>query len=415
MRLVHQPVELHRDIDDSGTSFWVLSDDRARVIMPFLDYIIHCVDVLSLTPKTVEGRAYSLKKWYQFLVSKRKKALDATDDDIHDFRDKSVKRKAANSSGDMRARRRTINLDLRNIYAYYAWLQSHSDYGKGRKLLGPRECQITSSLSMPTDRSVRRSDRLKHPLVFRNAGEHSKHRLSFVPKETHRAALTEYFYETQASNIAKRNCLIFETAWIAGWRRGSILSLQVDQFSRECIQQAAESIDVRPPVQKFGYSNTFPVDLGLANRIADYIEHERAEIMERTGSESNLIFLNNRTGKPLSETTVSCLFVAARNALGWPAGAALHSWRRGFTNAFIEREMDARLELGLDTSGETIAMSVAVALGQVSLSSQSAYIRDTQRRTRGTSSFRDKLEHARLADENAALRAEIARLRQLLD
>lgn len=415
MNIVRQSVELRRDVDDNGTSFWFLSDHRARAIMPFLDYIIYCIDVSSMNPKTVEHRAYSLKKWYQYLVSKRLETFDVDDDVLKGFRDESLVRRAANSSGDIQARRRTVNLDLRNVYTYYAWLQRQSDYGKGRRLLGPYACQITSSLSDTNDRTTKHSDRQRYPLILRNAGERSKHRLSFVPKEQHRAALTEYFYETQAPDIANRNCLIFEIAWVVGWRRGSILSLEVDQFSRNHMRGDQDTIDVRPRVQKFGYSNSFAVNVGLASRIADYIEHGRSAIVERTQSKSSRIFLSSRTGRPLSESTVSCLFVAARKALGWPAGAALHAWRRGFTNAFIEREMDARLELGLDTSGETIAMSVAVALGQVSLSSQSAYIRDAQRRTRGTSSFRDKQEHARLSDENAALRAEIAKLRRLLD
>jgi integrase len=415
MKILRQPVELRRDMDDNESSFWFLSDEQARTVMPFLDYIIDCVDVHSLKPKTVEGRAYSLKKWYQYLATVRLDTFDVDDDDLRDFRKTLINRRSVNSSGDIQARRRTINLDLRNIYAYYAWLQRHSEYGRGRRLLGPHACQITSSLSTPHQISGRRSDRQRYPLVIRNAGENSKHRLSFVPREEHRAALTEYLYETQSVNIARRNCLIFETAWVVGWRRGSILSLEIDQFRRAALQSDSESIDVKPTSQKFGYSNTFPVDIGLAGRIVDYIENERAEIAERTGSTSPRIFLSTRTGRPLAESTVSCLFGAARKALKWPSGAGLHAWRRGFTNAFIEREMDARIELGLDTGGETIAMSVAIALGQTSLSSQSAYIRDTQRRTRGTATFRDKLEHARLADENALLRAEVAKLRQLLE
>jgi hypothetical protein len=76
--------------------------------------------------------------------------------------------------------------------------------------------------------------------------------------------------------------------------------------------------------------------------------------------------------------------------------------------------MDARLELGLDTGSETIALSVAQALGHESLGSQAAYVRDAQRRLRGTATYRDKEEHARLADENARLCAEVAALREKL-
>lgn len=83
-------------------------------------------------------------------------------------------------------------------------------------------------------------------------------------------------------------------------------------------------------------------------------------------------------------------------------------------NAYIEREIDARIELGLDMEGEAIAMSLATALRQESLGSQAAYLRDGQRRIRGSAKFRDKVEHAGLSNENAALKAEIAQLRGLI-
>ncbi|MFM0089276.1 hypothetical protein PQR46_20440 [Paraburkholderia sediminicola] len=414
MKIPLQTVTLRQDIVTDGCAFWHLSDERGRTVMPFLDYMIECIDVASLNPRTVESRAYALKKWYQFLADEQIDALDVNDHVLRKFRAHLMARQAANSSGDEQARRRTVNLDLRNIYSYYAWLQKHEEYGHGRRLLGPSASQITSSLVAERADGIAQAKHRRYPLTFRNAGERSKHRLGFVPREEHRGALIEYFYETQSPSLAKRNCLIFEMAWRVGWRRGSILSLTTEQFSRELTLAATESIAVKPRSQKFGYSNCFHVDISLASRILDYIEHERHELVSQTGSRSVEIFLNEKTGTPLSPRTVSCLFGDARKALGWPAGAGIHGWRRGFVNAYIEREMDARLELGLDTSGDTIAMSVAVALGQESLSSQAAYIRDAQRRIRGAATFRDKEEHARLADENAALVCENAKLRRLL-
>ena len=416
MKFPLQPITLSRDVTDAGLIFWHLSDERAGTIMAFLDFIIDCVDVQSLSAKTVEGRAYSLKKWYQFLSSAQINALDADDEALIKFRDHLVKRQPVNSSGDLQARRRTINLDLRNIYAYYAWLQKQKAYCQGRRLIGTEACQITSSLSAVRTPSSFRSDRDRYPVTFRNAGERSKHRLGFVPREEHRAALTEYFYETYPLGLAKRNCLMFELAWSVGWRRGSIMSLTIDQFSQQVIFDGANSTNllVRPLAQKFGYSNLFPVERNLAIRILTYVEQERAEIVRRTKSSSSAVFLNERCGQPLTLGAVSGIFGKARLTLGWPAGAGLHGWRRGFANAYIEREIDARIELGLDTGGESIAMSLAIALGQESLTSQAAYVRDAQRRIRGTATFRDKGEHARLADENALLREKIAGLMQTL-
>ncbi|KLD64399.1 tyrosine-type recombinase/integrase [Dyella japonica] len=397
---------LRRDAVDEHTVFWHLTDAKGGTVWPFLNYMIALVDGQQLNVKTVEGRAYALAKWYRYLAQERIDVLDADDRVLCMFRDAMLERESANRSGNAQARRRTINLDLRNIYLYYAWLQRDPVYGR-RRLLGAQGCQITSALLENHSTAV--GGRRRYPLTFRQAGERSKHRLNFVPGETHRAELTEYFYDRFSPELARRNCLLFALAWHIGWRRGSILSLTVDDFSLEQ-WQGEGSLDVQPSVQKFGYSNIFSVPEAIVHDVRTYLATERAALIARTGSHSQAIFLNERTGQPLTARAVSMLFSRARVALRWPKGAGLHAWRRGFTNAYVEREIDARLELGLDTGGEAIAMSVAHALGQQSLASQAAYIRDAQRRLRGSITFRDKEEHARLADENARLRAQVATL-----
>jgi hypothetical protein len=105
------------------------------------------------------------------------------------------------------------------------------------------------------------------------------------------------------------------------------------------------------------------MERNLALRVLHYVEHEREEIVRRTKSTSSRIFLSDRSGNPLTDGAVPGIFNKARRTLEWPTGAGLHSWRRGFANAYIEREIDARIELGLDTGGEAIAMSLATALG----------------------------------------------------
>lgn len=416
MSIPRQPITLQRDVAHDGVVFWRLTDEKLRTVMPFLDFMIDCVDVQMFKPKTVEGRAYSLKMWYQFLSELRIDALDADDDVLKKFREHLIGRTAANRSDDAQARRRTVNTDLRNVYKYYAWLQLRHPDCRYKRLLGLDACQITSSLLAERANNVSWTDRQRYPTTFRNAGERSKHRLGWVPNEEHRAQLTEYFYDAYAPVLAARNCLIFELAWSVGWRRGSILSLTIEQFTRQIVSGGDGSSDLllRPSMQKYGYSNSFSVARCLALRVLHYIEHERVEIVRRTESTSSKIFLSARDGTPLTPGAVSGIFNTARHAIGWPVGAGLHAWRRGFTNAYIEREIDARIELGLDTGGEAIAMSVAAALGHESLKSQAAYVRDAQRRIRGSATFRDKVEHARLSDENAGLRSEIAQLRRLI-
>ena len=402
---------LQRDAVDVHTVFWHLTGADGGTVWPFLDFMIDAVDIQQLNAKTVEGRAYALAKWYRYLAQERIDAFDAGDKELKAFREAMVKRKVAHSSGNPQARRRTINVDIRNIYLYYAWLQQDARYGQRRRLLGAQGCQITSTL---LERDPGREQGQRHyPLTFRQAGERSKHRLGFVPRESHRAALTEYFYEAFPPVLARRNCLMFELAWHVGWRRGSILSLTAEDFAEDRLRED-QSLEVTPAAQKFGYSYAFSVPYTVALQVRAYLEREHAVLKARIGTTSSHLFLSERTGQPLTPGAVSMLFSRARAALGWPAGAGLHAWRRGFTNTYIERELDARMELGLDTGGEAIAMSVAHALGQNSLASQAAYIRDAQRRLRGSATFRDKEEHVRLADENARLRAEVAALTRKL-
>lgn len=405
-------VVLRRDPADDESVYWHLYDANGATVWPVLHYVIDCVDVQQLSAKTVESRAYTLLKWYRFLDERSMDMWNACDEMLKDFRDALLLREAVNSSNNLQARRRTINVDLRNLYAYYAWLQRDTSYGAGRKLLGSNMHQITSSLNIDT--KSRNSSRTgRYPLTFRRAGEHSKHRLGFVPGEVHRAALTEYFYETYSPHVANRNCLIFELAWAVGWRRGSILGLTTLDFEAARAHPNADHL-VTPSVQKFGYTNNFTVPGRVVARILDFIDNQRLSGAVNGKRFSSELFLNFETGLPLTPGAVSNLFSRARRALGWPKGGGLHSWRRGFANAYLERELDARMELGLDTGGETLAMSLAHALGQESLASQAAYIRDAQRRLRGTAAFRDKEEHARLSDENARLRAEISSLLQAL-
>lgn len=411
-----QPIKLQRDVKQDGQIIWHLSDNKMRTIFPFLDYVIQCSETKLYAPKTIEGIAYSLKKWYQYLSDSKVDALDADDKLLEKFRSHLLDRETVNRCGDQQARKRTANVDIKNVYGYYAWLQVDYFFGQNKRLLGTRFCQITSSLAEQNIDRASRAARRRYPLLFKNAGENSKHRFGWVPVEEHRALLTDYFYDTYPVDLAKRNCLIFDLAWSVGWRRASILSLTVDQFSDALVLTSDDVCDIQitPPSQKFGYSNSFTLERNLATRVLHYIEHERAEIVSRTGSSSSAVFLSKSTGKPITQGSVSLIFNKARISLGWPRGASLHGWRRGFANKFLEREIDARVELGLDTGGESVGMALANALGQESLKSQGAYLRNIQSRLRASATFRDKAENMRLSDENASLRAEIAELRVLL-
>ena len=342
-------VTLHRDRSSAGKDYWHLIDAHGRSVWPFLDFIIACVDTHQFSAKTIEGRAYAIFQLYTFLHSRNLDTWDVDDKVLLEFRDHRANAIAKNASGDLRARQRAVNLELRNIYTYFAWLQSDQLHGASGRHFGAVGCKITSSLLQARQtvhgRAMRLRSRDSYPLCFRNAGERSKHRMGFVPGEEHRALLTEYFFASYPPSIARRNCLIFELAWHVGWRRGSILSLRTSDFDSARVD-SDEDLWIRPEAQKFGYCNAFLVNYRVAAQILDYIDNERELIAAKWPVRCSHVFLSSRTGEALSPGATSCIFSRARTALGWPRGAGLHAWRRGFTNEFLEREIDARLELG---------------------------------------------------------------------
>jgi integrase len=410
-------VRLVRDPSAHSQDYWHLFDGAGRSVWHFLDFIIFSVDVAQLSPKSVEGRAYAIYKYYEYLELKSLDFWRTDDQTLKSYRDVRANTQSKNSSGDHRARLRSVNLELRSLYLFFAWLQKDPHYGKGRTLIGTHGFQIRSTLLLEQTvakrhRRLRGADR--YPLCFRNAGEGSKHRLAFVPSNRHRSILASYFYSRLDEATARRNCLIFELAWTIGWRRGSIMSLTVDDFDKAA-EAGSDELWIKPRQQKFGYSNSFMVPHRMAVQVLDYIASTRGLFVREGVDDESALFLSSTTGRPLTPHTASGIFCKARRDLGWPRGSGLHAWRRGFTNEFIEREIDARLELGLDTGGDSIALSLASALGHENVSSQSAYIRDSQRRISSSRSFAAAEEISRLHTENAELRLELERLRKRPD
>lgn len=401
-------VELLSEREADGDIYWHIFDREGKTIQPAFDYLIESVQ-RQLKPQSVENRAYALKAWYRYLAKNAVRDVEAGDEVLVEFRDDTFRRPAQNSGADDQARKRSINTTLRYIYQYYVWLQGQPAYRGGRKLIGERNAQITSTLLFG-DGSSRSRSRSDYPATYRNVGEGSRHRVSYVPTERDRALIHAYFHAYRSPDIALRDTLLYDLVWEVGWRRGSILSLNTTDFERARSDASSDTISVRPRVQKFGYSKWFEVPMYLAHRIVDYIDTERAAIIKATGSRAQEVFLSSTTGRPLSAKGVTTNFSLASNAVGLPPRSGLHGGRRGFTNNFLEREIAARLQLGQDTSTEALSFSLAQALGHESVDSQAAYIDHARSIVREAPAFRCAVANARLANENAILRAAKSRV-----
>lgn len=349
-------------------AYWHLSGSDGRTSWPCLDYLIDCVDRQRLRPATVELRAYALKMWISYLEQQNVNLLHASDAELIDFASHKYLRQSGGAFGDSQARKRSINQIVRSIYRLYAWLQC-SSYGEGLALLGPSRCQFISTLNEP-GKQRSRSD---FPCTFRFAGERSKHNRYHIPDDADRARMVEHFYSKYSQGVALRNALLLDIALSTGWRRGSIASLSVDQFSAEVLD--SEHILVTPPEQKFGYTLSFSISSTLATRIGAYIRGPRSEIVRRTGTSSVKVFLSAKRGTPLTAAGITKVFSNARKPLGLPPGVGIHSWRRAFANRAMAREVERRRRIGVNGTFSDVAAVVASQLGHESLKSQEAYIR----------------------------------------
>jgi len=154
---------------------------------------------------------------------------------------------------------------------------------------------ITSSLADIA--SGDRPDSGSYPLLFKNTGSQSKHKVTHVPTDLEREQILDYLHATQGASVAVRNVLIWDIPEQTGLRRASVNSLTIEQFTLKLVEETEHSgraYLVFPADQKYSYDNLFEFNLGLVQRIIHYIANERAEIVARTNSTSNALFLNEK-------------------------------------------------------------------------------------------------------------------------
>jgi len=403
---------LFNDIDSDEKIYWHLYDRSGRSILSFFDFIAHRIDVNQARKSEVKNSAYTLRMWFEYLLSVGTGQFSARDQDIKDFRERLMARKSSNLKGNDLARRRTVNLDLRVIYKYYEWLQRHHSEGRTLSLLGTSGCNINSALLEMKSESESESGRKKrcYPLLLKNTGKSSKHKIAHIPTNQDREEATDYFHATQGPGIASRNVLMRDIAAEVGLRRNSILSLRCSEFTQELFEKherANRPYRVAPTSQKYDYNNDFEFRFELVLRIIDYINGYRAQIIARTGSSSDRLFLNIKNGKPLTSGGTSNIYCAASRALDHPKDFGLHGQRRSFANETMDTSYQASVEVGGDTSIEGLSAVVASAMGHSSTASQGPYLRNMLNRFKHTHAVQQRDDLARLQDANARLRAEL--------
>ncbi|MFM0309656.1 hypothetical protein P0D71_17880 [Paraburkholderia sp. RL17-383-BIF-A] len=418
-----------------GRHIPVIRDARLDIVEPFLDYILRIArDRHDANAKegafrsAMEHVGYALLALARFLAWKHLTWQELTDDSLVEFRNwvKDEARHKPSSRNDESAER-TANSRLRVIYEFLTWAQEDALLIKS--LVG-NTATVPIRSSLPKLRNVShkklQGDKQKYPKLFENVGTSSRmsDRQYWATDEDFEA-IRQFFWSTGGADTASRNDLFLRLFEGVGWRRASVNSLTVNQFSDAIIDKAVGSgethISITPPEQKFGYQRAFPVPINLALAIQRYIREERSELLKKRGLMEDTteihqgrLFLSMNTGLPLTHSAVSEIFRAAFRAIGSDIGANTHSFRRKFAESTWAEEIEYRQRQGLSLAYEDVAMAVADILGHASIVSQDAYHRVLNRMRKVSVEQVLKNKIAQLNDTVAMQMSTIAKLRDTL-
>lgn len=355
-------------LDDTGDSDLpggvVIDLSAGEVDFDLTAYSIYLCDQKWRDPKTVKGALYQICLFREYIDAKKWRVADLTDARLLSYRGERYKRCLKTSGGSKRKAITTVNAGLLAIYPWLRWMQATQKVREG--LIGAFPSNIISE-----QLDVAR-DSWTTPTLFPGTGGKSRHKLpGFVPEDGSHLAMHELFESSATSEYSfQRNSLFQRIAEKRGLRRGSICSLTIDQFRRENLEACrAMYVDVTPRAQKFGREDNYRLPLALAWDVCNFIETVRADYFEAKGwigkrdKSRGAIFVSATSGNPIQPRSMTKVFSRAMRALGAPRGSAVHAWRHKFVQDEIRRVTLHRLELGLDTSVDSVAAEVSLAVG----------------------------------------------------
>lgn len=404
-------------VQEGCPAFLVYDLEEDCVLRELADYATYQIDELGNTSLTVGQGLHHLVEFWTFLQNEGTRLQSVSNATIRKFKAenfKKVKKSKAHRGSDDQAKK-TVNLKLERIYQWIVWLQETGRVPVGT--IGRRGLVVAIIESkMVRKRSGGRwvaGGEKKYPLLFKVGKRNAKHNAAgSVVTDRDVSDLMAYFSERFDPFVAQRNSLFADIAESAGFRRGSICSLRIDQFDKSEIETADGEYLVRPPKQKLGYTKTFGIELALAYRICEFIENYwKPWVKEHKVLKSvheNALFLSEKTGKPILERSMTQVISRAFRALGFDKGIGPHILRGKFASTFVDEELAERRELGLDTSNRSIAAAAAMKLGHDDPDQFYGYASSSQARLARIA------REGRLA-ELKALREEVKTLREQIE
>jgi len=109
-------LRIAKDSVAEDLAFWHLYDASGKSILTFFDFLAEQIVFDEAIYSVVESAAYTLRMWFDYLHHAGIDQFQARDINIKEFRDQLLARKSKNFSGNLLARKRTINVNIRTIY-----------------------------------------------------------------------------------------------------------------------------------------------------------------------------------------------------------------------------------------------------------------------------------------------------------
>lgn len=403
-------------VQEGCPAFLVYDLEEECFLRELTDYATYQINERGNSRLTVGQGLHPLIEFWTFLQNESTSLQSVANATIRKFKAenfKKVKKSKAHRSGDDQAKQ-TVNFKLERIYQWIVWLQETGrvpvgTIGRHGLVVAIIESQVVRKRS--GGRWVAASGK-KYPLLFKVGKRNAKHNAAgSVITDNDVSNLMAYFSERFDPFVAQRNSLFADIAESAGFRRGSICSLRIDQFDLSEIEAAEGEYLVRPIKQKLSYTKTFGIELALAYRIWEFIENYwKPWVNEHKVSKSvhgNALFLSEKTGKPILERSMTQVISRAFRSLGFDKGVGAHTLRGKFASTFVDEELAERRELGLDTSNRSIAAAAAMKLGHDDPNQFYGYASSSQARLARIA------REGRLA-ELKALREEVKTLKEQL-
>ncbi|MGM9515257.1 tyrosine-type recombinase/integrase [Roseateles sp. DB2] len=406
-------------VQEGCPAFLVYDLEKDCILRELTDYATYQIDERGNSSLTVGQGLHHLVEFWTFLQNEGTPLRSVSNATIRKFKAenfKKVKKSKAHRGGDDQAKK-TVNVKLERIYQWIVWLQETGrvpvgTIGRRGLVVAIIESKVVRKRS--GGRWVAGSEK-KYPLLFKVGKRNAKHNAAgSVVTDKDVSDLMAYFSERFDPFVAQRNSLFADIAESAGFRRGSICSLRIDQFDMSEIETAEGEYLVRPPKQKLSYTKTFGIELALAYRICEFIENYwKPWVMEHKVLKSvhkNALFLSEKTGKPILERSMTQVISRAFRSLGFDKGIGPHILRGKFASTFVDEELAERRELGLDTSNRSIAAAAAMKLGHDDPDQFYGYASSSQARLARIAREGRLAELKALRDEVKTLREQVRQL-----